>query len=120
MRGKIIFAGLILSLSGLAAQAQTRSNPFPNDVTCSGVVSTENVPRQSFIITGEESDKRSVWLWSQGARHSNPPMSLLPAARQSSIYETQTRCARLTGGSNAQFGKRQARSISSALRCSRW
>src|SRR5580698_10629780 len=58
MRGKIVIAGLILSLSGVVAQAQNTSAPFPNDVYCSGVVTTEKVPQQNFIITGEESDKR--------------------------------------------------------------
>ena len=57
MRGKIVLAGLILALSGVAASAQNRAAaPYPNDVYCSGVVTTEAVPRDSFIITGEESN----------------------------------------------------------------
>jgi hypothetical protein len=57
MRGKIVLAGLILALSGGAASAQNRAAaPYPNDVYCSGVVTTEAVPRDSYIITGEESN----------------------------------------------------------------
>ena len=57
MRGKIVLAGLILALSGVAASAQNRAAaPYPNDVYCSGVVTTEAVPRDSYIITGEESN----------------------------------------------------------------
>jgi hypothetical protein len=59
MRGKIVLAGLILSLSALAAQAQSNSPaPFPNDIYCAGVVTTADVPKQNYIISGEESDKR--------------------------------------------------------------
>ena len=57
MRGKIIVASLILVLSGVAASAQDRaSNPFPNNVYCSGVVTSEAVPHGTYVITGEESN----------------------------------------------------------------
>jgi hypothetical protein len=58
MRGKICLAGLILGLSSLAAQAQNSTQPFPNDVYCSGVISTDSVPDQTYVITGEESGTR--------------------------------------------------------------
>jgi hypothetical protein len=61
MRGKILFAGLILGLSCLATQAQNSTPPFPYDVYCSGVVSTASVPSQTFVITGEESNARLMY-----------------------------------------------------------
>jgi hypothetical protein len=61
MRGKIVLAGLTLGLSAVAASAQNISQPFPNDVYCSGVVSSENVPRDNYIITGEESNTENVF-----------------------------------------------------------
>lgn len=61
MRGKILFAGLILSLSCLGTQAQNNSPSFPYDVYCSGVVSTASVPNQTFVITGEESNARLTY-----------------------------------------------------------
>lgn len=64
MRGKILFAGLILGLCGVTGvQAQNSSEPFPNDVYCSGIVSTANVPRQTFVITGEESEARLTYSY---------------------------------------------------------
>ena len=61
MRGKIVFAGLILGLSAIAASAQDVDHPFPNDVYCSGVVSSESVPRDNYVITGQESNIRLVF-----------------------------------------------------------
>ena len=62
MRGKIIVASLILVLSGVAASAQNRaSDPFPNDVYCSGVVTSESVPHNTYVITGEESNALIVF-----------------------------------------------------------
>ncbi len=61
MRGKILLAGLILSLSGLSMQAQNAAPSFPNDVYCSGVVKTASVPTQTFAITGEESNARLTY-----------------------------------------------------------
>ncbi len=59
MRGKIVLAGLIVALSGAIASAQTTPQvPTPNDLYCSGTVTTESVPRGAFIITGEESNYR--------------------------------------------------------------
>jgi hypothetical protein len=62
MRGKIVLAGLILGLSGMAVSAQNVSQPFPNDVYCSGVVTSESVPRDNYIITGEESNTKVVFI----------------------------------------------------------
>jgi hypothetical protein len=64
MRGKAIFVGLVLSLSGAVASAQGNVNPniaAPNDLYCSGVVTTESVPRDTFVITGEESNIRIIF-----------------------------------------------------------
>jgi len=57
MRGKIVLAGLVLSLSGVVASAQDQTAvPIRNDLYCSGTVSTEAVPRDTFVITGEGSN----------------------------------------------------------------
>jgi len=66
MRGKAIFAGLMLPLLGAVASAQVNSsvNPnvaAPNDLYCSGIVTTESVPRDTFVITGEESNVRVIF-----------------------------------------------------------
>jgi hypothetical protein len=67
MRGKkIIFAGLILGLSGLAASAQDRvaggGGAIPNDINCSGVVTSESVPRDTYVITGQQSNHQIVFI----------------------------------------------------------
>src|SRR6185437_92226 len=64
MRGKLVLAGLILSLSGVAAQAQTANSPVPirDDIYCSGVISNQAVPRGTYIISGEGSDVRLSWI----------------------------------------------------------
>ncbi len=62
MRGKIVLAGLILSLSGLSARAQSYTPPFPNDVYCSGVITTDAVPHQNYVLTGEESNTRLTYV----------------------------------------------------------
>jgi hypothetical protein len=61
MRGKIVFAGLILALSGACTGAQTAGSvpsTTAGDIYCSGVVTSEAVPKDTFIITGEDSDQR--------------------------------------------------------------
>jgi hypothetical protein len=56
MRGKIVLAGLILGLSGIVAAAQDQPNvPRASDVYCSGMVTSESVPRDTYVITGEQS-----------------------------------------------------------------
>jgi hypothetical protein len=62
MRGKIILSGLILALSGVVASAQTKPVlPTPGIVYCSGIVTTQHVPRSTYVITGEESNYRIVY-----------------------------------------------------------
>jgi hypothetical protein len=61
MRGKLVFAGIVLALSGTVAVAQDQAQepvpvPIENDLYCSGIVTTESVPRSSYVITGEESN----------------------------------------------------------------
>jgi hypothetical protein len=63
MRGKLILAGLALALSGTSAMAQEQPAapaqapvPIENDLYCSGLVTSENVPRSSYIISGEEAN----------------------------------------------------------------
>jgi hypothetical protein len=61
MRGKIVLAGLVVALAGAVASAQnapTPDVPSPNDLYCSGTVTSESVPRDAYIITGEESNYR--------------------------------------------------------------
>ncbi len=59
MRGKIVLAGLILSLSGTVASAQQKAfAPGPNELYCSGIVTSEPVPHDTYVITGEESNHR--------------------------------------------------------------
>jgi hypothetical protein len=57
MRGKIVLASLILSLSGVAVLAQSpASTPIYKDVYCSGTITNESVPQDSYVITGEGSN----------------------------------------------------------------
>jgi hypothetical protein len=59
MRGKIVFAGLILALSGAVSQAQDQAPvPIENDLYCSGTVTSESIPRNTYVITGEGSNYR--------------------------------------------------------------
>ena len=60
MRGKIVLASLILSLSAVAASAQSpaASAPIYKDVYCSGTITNESVPQDSYVITGEGSNYR--------------------------------------------------------------
>jgi hypothetical protein len=57
MRGKIVFAGLILAVSGMGASAQSVTRvPTPNDIYCPGMVTSEKISHDSYLITGEQSD----------------------------------------------------------------
>jgi hypothetical protein len=57
MRGKIVFAALVLSLSGGFTAAQDKPLvPRPSDLYCSGLVTTESVPVDTYVITGEQSN----------------------------------------------------------------
>ena len=62
MRGKIVLASLIVSLSTLTARAQSYTPPFPNDVYCSGIVTTDSVPQSTFVVTGEQSGTRLTYV----------------------------------------------------------
>jgi hypothetical protein len=60
-----VIAGLSgLSLFGLAAgaQAQNSAPPFPNDISCSGIITTDAVPQKTLVVSGAESDKRLTWV----------------------------------------------------------
>jgi len=64
MRGKMIFAGLVVALSGSLAFAQEQQAPVPidNDLYCSGIVTTESIPHDAYVITGEGSDHNIVFV----------------------------------------------------------
>jgi len=64
MRTKVVFAGLILSMSAAMAAAQTQTRPTtpsPGQIYCSGVVTTESVPHDTLVITGEESNHKTTF-----------------------------------------------------------
>lgn len=62
MRGKILVAGLVLGFSGAIVSAQSKPmSPSPGVVYCSGVVTNEAVPRNTYVITGEGSNYRIVF-----------------------------------------------------------
>jgi hypothetical protein len=57
MRPKIVLVGLFLSISAGAAAGQGAAQaPTPGDLYCSGIVTTESVPRDTYVITGRESN----------------------------------------------------------------
>src|SRR5271170_221416 len=61
MRGKFVIIGLAIALSGVAVNAQDQTKvttPIPNDLYCSGVYTNHAPPRDTFIITGEESESK--------------------------------------------------------------
>jgi len=65
MRGKAIFVGLVLPLLAVVASGQVDPNVAgPNDIYCSGLVTSESVPRDAYVITGEES--KSDIIFNQG------------------------------------------------------
>jgi hypothetical protein len=56
MRGKIAVSALLLALAASVARAQGPTNvPVPAAMYCSGIVSSDAVPRDTYVITGEES-----------------------------------------------------------------
>jgi len=58
MRGKVFIVGLILSLSGGVCAAQARpQTPTPGQLYCSGIVTNEPVPHDTYVITGQESNR---------------------------------------------------------------
>jgi len=57
MRGKLVLAGLILSLSSVGAFAQEKQAfPIAADLYCSGTVSSEAIPHDTFVVSGEGSN----------------------------------------------------------------
>jgi hypothetical protein len=63
MRRRVAHLIVILGLTaGLAhAQHAASTTPTENDMYCSGVVTTDKVPTDTYIISGEESDQRILW-----------------------------------------------------------
>jgi hypothetical protein len=69
MRGRIVVLQLILGLAATAAFAQDAAPPqrqpgattIPADVYCSGMVTTEAVPRDTFIVSGEQSNYKTTF-----------------------------------------------------------
>ena len=65
MRGKFILAGILLSLSSVYVSAQdvTAAPAVPNekDLYCAGTVTSEAIPRDTYLITGEESDNKILF-----------------------------------------------------------
>ena len=55
MRGKIVLASLVLSLSGVAAFGQA-SGPIGKDIYCTGTITNESVPQDSYVISGDGSN----------------------------------------------------------------
>jgi len=72
MRGKFAILALALSLAGVTAYAQDPApqnqvnaqaqaeakTPIPNDMYCSGIITKQAPPTDTFIITGEESEHK--------------------------------------------------------------
>jgi hypothetical protein len=57
MRRTLALTGLLFSLYGTAAVAQTSpASPRPQDLYCSGTITNEDVPRDTYVITGEGSN----------------------------------------------------------------
>jgi Flagellar assembly protein T, C-terminal domain len=62
MRTKILLIGLVLGLSARAALAQTAPHaPFPGNIYCAGIVTTENVSHDTYVISGEQSEYRATF-----------------------------------------------------------
>jgi hypothetical protein len=62
MRRNIVLAGLILSLSGAIAFGQDKSSVVnPNDIYCAGLVTSEAIPHDVYVITGEQSERKNVF-----------------------------------------------------------
>lgn len=57
MRPKVVLAGLILGMSATMAAAQGNPQfPTPGQLYCSGIVTSESVPHDTYIISGEQSN----------------------------------------------------------------
>jgi hypothetical protein len=60
MQGRIVILALILSLSAGATRAQVKT-PKPDNIYCSGMVTNEAVPRDTLIVSGEESNYKTTF-----------------------------------------------------------
>ncbi len=59
MHGKTVLAILVLAVSAVAVAAQDQPSVLtPGILYCSGVVSNEKVPEDTYLITGEQSDSK--------------------------------------------------------------
>lgn len=62
MRGKFIVAGLVAALFASVAVAQDQSaRAVQGDMECSGFVSTQDIPRHNYVISGQGSDHNITW-----------------------------------------------------------
>jgi len=64
MRPKVVLVGLALSMSAAIAAAQTQTRPTTpstGQVYCSGVVTNESVPRDAYVVTGEQSNYKATF-----------------------------------------------------------
>lgn len=62
MRRKIVLAGLILSLSGAIAFGQDKPSVVnPGNIYCAGLVTSEAIPHDTYVITGEQSERKNVF-----------------------------------------------------------
>jgi hypothetical protein len=65
MRGKLVILSLAVALASVSAKAQATQvkvrTPIPNDMYCSGVMSNQAPPQDTFLITGEGSDTKTTF-----------------------------------------------------------
>jgi hypothetical protein len=58
MRPTVFLAGLLLSMPAAAAAQANPQTPTPGQLYCSGIVTNEHVPHDTYIITGQQSNYR--------------------------------------------------------------
>ncbi len=64
MRGRIVCLALILAFSSLAAAAQDQQQvktPNESDIYCSGMVTTESVPYNTYVVSAEQSNTQTTF-----------------------------------------------------------
>ncbi len=63
MRAKTVYVSLLIALAAVAAAAQQPPNvPKGSDIYCSGVVTTEAVPYDTYFISGEQSNHKTTFV----------------------------------------------------------